>query len=457
MASKKHTTDKEISIGFDADGVLFDTESFQLDSKSVSYMKKAFDLDIKNPDGYGIQDIFECDSETEMKFWSRFVFRYSLFFRARPWVKETISKLRKDGHQVYIVTSKACSLEKSYKRIAVRFLFNLSLKLNGICVDGIEYCSIPNGAQDKLNACRKHEISIMVEDKKENIEALNEHLHILCFETRNNKNATTGNTIRVQDFNEVFFNIQRLVGLTTSLRNTFTKYPLKSKSEKANMSVDERIEYNEWLRKCYSLLPLNAKRIYKAESRMRFLSRIYSPIFDRKYHPVIKGIQNIPDEKGLIFVCNHLCDKDMLLLFSALYPKGIVWHPLIKKEILNEKVGLAFRCAYSVFVDRENKSSRHSATQEMAKLLTNGFNILIFPEGTYNRTENLLKNFTGVSHVYLSQTLQRPIVNCALTKDYKRGPVLRFDKPYVVPKDMSIDVAAKDSFARLEELVKQNL
>lgn len=98
-------------------------------------------------------------------------------------------------------------------------------------------------------------------------------------------------------------------------------------------------------------------------------------------------------------------------------------------------------------------NSRHIATQELAKLLVNGYNILIFPEGTYNKTQKPIKDFAGVGHVYLSQILQKPIINCALTKDYKNGPVLKIDRPYVVSEDISIEEAVKDSFDRLSKLV----
>ena len=442
-----------VNIGFDADGVLFDTESFQLSAKSILYMKKVFGLTVEKIDGYGIKDIFACISKIEMKYWTHFVFQYSLFFRARPWVKEVFGELRKDGNHIYIITSKVCSLENNYRGIIVRLLFEISLKINGIHVDGIEYCSLSNSGQNKLNACKKQNIHIMVEDNKENIGVLSEYLHVLCFDSLNNQDYSMESITRVKDFNEVYINVQRLIGLITYSPNDFTKYTLKSKSEKIQLEISERKKYNEWLKRCYQLLPLDNKRLDRTERRMYLGAKIFAPLFIKKYHPVISGIENTKGHNGIIFVCNHLCDKDMILLFSALYPKGIVWHPLIKKEILDKRVGIIFRYAYSVFVDRENVNSRHIATQELAKLLVNGYNILIFPEGTYNKTQKPIKDFAGVGHVYLSQILQKPIINCALTKDYKNGPVLKIDRPYVVSEDISIEEAVKDSFDRLSKLV----
>lgn len=451
--NNKHSTG--INIGLDADGVLFDTEYFQLSPRVATYMKKHFGLDAVNISGYGIKDVFACSEKIEMQFWTRFVFYYSLRFRARPGVGETINELKKQGNKVFIVTSKACALEKNYKGAVVRLLFRLGLFINGIHVDGIEYCSLVNSAQDKFNVCKRKNIRVIVEDKKENIEKLSEEFFVLCFDSRNNQKEFNANVIRVHNFDEVYANIQRFIGRITNKSNIFTEFAFKSQKEKRILDGREKEKYYEWLRRYYSHLPFNNKRIVNSENIINFLSRIFASAFYLKYKPIIIGKENVICKSGVIFVCNHLCAKDFLLLLYGLYGNGFCWHPLIKKEVLNRKIGIIFRIAYSIFVERENPGSRHSATQEMAKLLVNGYNVLIFPEGTYNKTNKPLKEFSGVSHVYLSQILQRPIINCALTKDYDSRPVLILDKPYVVPQKVNIEEAVRDSFMRLSALVNR--
>ncbi len=445
-----------INIGFDADGVLFDTEKFQLSEEVAAFMKKRYGLEVVNPDGYGIKDVYGCDSKTEMKFWTSFVVKYSLNFKARPWAKETIQKLRAQGNKVFIITSKACALEKNYRGVTVRFLFELGLRLNGIRVDGIEYCSLENSAQDKLQTCLKRDIKIIVEDKKENIELLGRNLFVLCMDTRNNREIEGENIFRVNDFNDVYAESLRLLGKMKGQENIFTGMTLKSRSEKKNMNVEQRKEYYEWLRRYYAELPFSRRRVEKAEGRIRGFAKVFSSYFKCRFSPKVFGRENIPDTKGIIYVCNHLCNKDMIFLMYALHDKENQWHPLIKKEILDENVGVIFSLGYSVFVDRKDIKSRNVATKELAKLLTNGYNVLIFPEGTYNKTSNNLKDFTGVSHVYLSQVLQKPLMPCALTNDYSVSPILRFGKPYVVPENVSIDEALQDSYAYLSELVEKN-
>lgn len=325
--------------------------------------------------------------------------------------------------------------------------------MNGIFVDDIKYCSLENSAEDKLRVCQENNISIMVEDKKENIERLSQKLFVLCFSTRNNQGDYSERVFKVHNFNEVYAELQRFIGIMTNTSNTYTQYSLKTKTERNLMNEEERKKYYQWLRCYYLGLPFDTKQVIWSERIFDFMNKFYAPIFYKRYKPIVVGSEHIERKKGTIFVCNHLCSKDMLLLLYGTYRKGVHWHPLIKKEILNKKIGIIFWAAYSIFVERTNKTSRHSATQEMAKLLVNGYNVLIFPEGTYNRTSQRLKEFSGVSHVYLSQALHCPIINCALTKNYDMRPVLVIDKPYVVPSDISIGAASEDSFMRLSALV----
>lgn len=446
-----------INIGFDADGVLFDTESFQLSSKVKKHIKNKYNLDVINENGYGIKDVYGCDEKVEIDIWTRFIVQYSLKFRARLWMKETISKLRSEGNKIFIITSKACALEKSIRGFVVRFLFEVGLKIQGIYVDDIEYCSLQNSGEDKLRVCRQKKIDVMVEDKWENIETLSRELYVLCMDSQNNKEKEFNqNVYRVYDTNDVYVNIQKIIGMIEGTTDFINKHQLKSKDEKRCMDENALKEYYEWLKEYYMLLPFNNRHINRSEQNVRFLAKLYSSYFLCKYNPIIIGKENLTNEKGVIYICNHLCNKDMLFLLYALHNNNTQWHPLIKREILNEKTGLLFEAAYSIFVNRNSQKDRHIATQELAKLLVRGYNVLIFPEGTYNKTGNNLKNFEGVSHVYLSSVLGKKIVPCALTGDYHSRPVLRIGEAYLVSNTISLEEALKESYLKLDQLVEQN-
>lgn len=446
-----------INIGFDADGVLFDTESFQLSPKVKKYIKNKYDLDVINEDGYGIKDVYGCDEKVEIDIWTKFIVHYSLKFKARLWMKETISKLRSEENKIFIITSKACALEKSIRGFVVRFLFEIGLKMQGIYVDGIEYCFLQNSGEDKLRACRQKKIDVMVEDKWENIEILSSELYVLCMDSKNNKEKEFNqNVYRVYDTNDVYVNIQKIIGMIDGTTDVLNKYQLKDKNEKRCMDEKTLKEYYDWLKEYYKLLPFSNKHINHSEQNVRFLATLYSVYFWCKYRPIIIGKENLTNEKGVIYICNHLCNKDMLFLLYALHNDSTQWHPLIKREILSEKAGLLFEKAYSIFVNRNSQKDRHIATQELAKLLAHGYNVLIFPEGTYNKTKNNLKNFEGVSHVYLSSVLGKKIVPCALTSDYRSRPILRIGEAYFVSNKISLEEALKESYLKLDQLVEQN-
>ncbi len=444
------------NIGFDADGVIYDTELFQLSNQVIDFMKKEYNLDVINPDGYGIKDVFGCSKEIELDFWEKFVIKYSLLYRPRTWTKETIDKLRADGNKVFIITSKACALEKSYRGIGVRLLFELGLKLNGIKIDDIVYCDLDNSAESKLQACQKLNITIMVEDAVENINLLSKHMDVICMNTLNNESLENDNIIRADDIPDVYVNVQKIIASRETKSNSLTSMHILSVKEKEEMSLEEKDAYYDSLIDYYKSFPFDERNMSNRESIINLIANIYSKIFYSKYDPIILGMENIPKEKGFIYVCNHLCDKDMIFLLCALKGLSSCWHPLVKMEILEQKPGILFRTAQSAFVKREVLRSRRSSMKDLFILLSNYFNVLIFPEGTYNKTQNNLKDFQGVSHVYLSQVLRRPIVNMALTSDYSTNPILRIDEPYIVPRTMSLADAKEDSFNRLSSLVEKN-
>jgi 1-acyl-sn-glycerol-3-phosphate acyltransferase len=47
----------------------------------------------------------------------------------------------------------------------------------------------------------------------------------------------------------------------------------------------------------------------------------------------------------------------------------------------------------TVIVDRKNNESRRKSYEEMKRVLNNGLDMLIYPEGTRNKTNNPLKSF----------------------------------------------------------------
>ena len=66
-----------MNIGLDVDGVLVDTQTFQL-REGERYFRKKYGLLVKNPDMFEVMDVFECTRKQREAFWIRYIWKYCL-------------------------------------------------------------------------------------------------------------------------------------------------------------------------------------------------------------------------------------------------------------------------------------------------------------------------------------------------------------------------------------------
>ncbi len=170
---------------------------------------------------------------------------------------------------------------------------------------------------------------------------------------------------------------------------------------------------------------------------------------------VFNGLENA------IVVCNHnsLIDIPISTPFlpranKTIAKKSFVYVPLF---------GWVYQFA-TVIVDRKNDHSRRASFEKMKNVLNNGLDMLIYPEGTRNRTEAPLKSFYDGAFK-LSIDTQKPIVPVVLLNTKKVLPA----KPimYLSPGKMSMNILpaifpqghSKDSLKKLvfEEMAKYYL
>jgi 1-acyl-sn-glycerol-3-phosphate acyltransferase len=104
----------------------------------------------------------------------------------------------------------------------------------------------------------------------------------------------------------------------------------------------------------------------------------------------IEGGEKIDPTGTYMFVSNHSNMLDMPLIgyFLQHYYKS-----LAKKELRRIPILGFLLSVISLFVDRGSAESRRKSTQTMVDALHNGMSILIFPEGTRNKTDQPLKSF----------------------------------------------------------------
>ncbi|MGC3943916.1 MAG: lysophospholipid acyltransferase family protein [Chryseolinea sp.] len=121
---------------------------------------------------------------------------------------------------------------------------------------------------------------------------------------------------------------------------------------------------------------------------LRLWSWIFSKLTFISYS--FYGRENFKPGKSYIYVSNHTSFLDIPGL-TMLFPGE--YRPLAKKELLRIPVfGWIARSA-AVIVDRSSGESRKRSMDKLKKMLLDGLSILIFVEGTQNRTKEPLQPF----------------------------------------------------------------
>ena len=125
----------------------------------------------------------------------------------------------------------------------------------------------------------------------------------------------------------------------------------------------------------------------------------------------VEGMENIDPDQSYVFVVNHNNMLDIASIGSYLIHP---WKSLIKKEIKKVPLIGFLIGLIAIPVDRSSKESRKQSLIGMVKHLKSGISILIFPEGTRNRTGEVLRRFyPGAFSVAIkAQVPIIPIVIC---------------------------------------------
>lgn len=161
----------------------------------------------------------------------------------------------------------------------------------------------------------------------------------------------------------------------------------------------------------YLLLKLVAykKQIHGVYIINRIAIFIWSVVVGMRYK--IRGLENITKEQTYVVVVNHVNAADMM---ATAYGQRVPAKPLVKRELtLIPGLGQLFSLM-CLPVDRSSKEARHASKVRMLNELKQGISILIFPEGTRNRTKNpLIPFFDGAFELAIDA--QVPILPVVLS------------------------------------------
>lgn len=186
----------------------------------------------------------------------------------------------------------------------------------------------------------------------------------------------------------------------------------------------------------------------------KFGKFILSPIFKFYYNPTIIDKENIPKEGSIIIAGNHKHLYDQFLTIIAT-KRGI--HYMAKKEYFDDKkVSWFFKGTGCISVDRKNKDE--NAKRLAMEVLKDDGAIGMFPEGTRNKTNEVLLPFK-FGAVSLASKTNSYIVPFGLTGDYKfrsKNLTIRYGKPFKV-ENMTLEEANEKLYKEVKKLIKMNI
>ena len=196
-----------MKIGIDIDGVLTDIEQWQLDYGSKFYYEN-YGLGIKNYKGYETNEIFDVDIKLDDEFWNKYFREYSINLEARKFANEVIDKLKEDGHEIYIITARGSFL--SHLANVMTIEENRNIVLNWLKINQRHYDNIIFSPEDKFEICKENNISIMIEDKVENINNISKIIPVVCFNAAYNKECNGKNIFRAYTWYDVYRKIKEI-------------------------------------------------------------------------------------------------------------------------------------------------------------------------------------------------------------------------------------------------------
>ena len=130
----------------------------------------------------------------------------------------------------------------------------------------------------------------------------------------------------------------------------------------------------------------NAGDIELEKQRIAESTQVWAQTISRMYgmKVQVRGKENIPDHDGLVFISNHQGYGDIIAMLLATEGRQISF---VAKDQLSKipLFGMWIKTIRGVFIQRGNAKAALKSIAEASDLVKQGFNMVIFPEGTRSR------------------------------------------------------------------------
>ena len=191
-------------IGIDIDGVLTDIERFMIDYGSKFFIDNNIPLNIK-PGFYDDVKMLNCTEEQAVDFWREYIIYYFSEYRARDFAAQIIKRLKKEGHEIYIITGRNEYGVPAEYTGKIKEITEQWLKENDILYDKIIYTE-----GSKLPYCIGNYIEVLIDDWSKVLKEVSTQIPTICFNCYYNTDAEGKNITRAYSWYDVYDKIKAM-------------------------------------------------------------------------------------------------------------------------------------------------------------------------------------------------------------------------------------------------------
>ena len=159
-------------------------------------------------------------------------------------------------------------------------------------------------------------------------------------------------------------------------------------------------------------------------------------------HITVKGFENIPEDRAVLYVGNHRSYFDILVGYATV--PGLTGFVAKKEMDRWPLLRTWMRKVHCLFLDRQNMKEGLKTILEGIEQVKNGISVWIFPEGTRNRNEDIMDKLSfKEGSLKIAEKSGCPVVPVAITGTAeifeKQTPRVRssnvtieFGKPFII-------------------------
>lgn len=187
-----------MNIGIDIDNTITNTAPIL-----KKYCKEYNDTVVKrglemHETGAASFDLYDWTQEENMDFCVKYLEEVVLQAEVKENAKEVIQKLKNEGHQINIISSRAFPMFKTPYETTEKFLKE----------KGIVYDKLLVGKIEKRSSCVENQLDVLIEDEVKYINEMSEFMNVFVFGAVYNKQCSGKNITRVYNWIEVYDKIK---------------------------------------------------------------------------------------------------------------------------------------------------------------------------------------------------------------------------------------------------------